>query len=267
LVPLVITLLGTTASADPPGPPNIPEWGQKSDADATLARPNGPEELPLPYDAWQGTRYSPPRAAPPADLPAPFARPRELPRRPFEVSATLAAFLPSCAAGSIDNRGCVTIDPGAGFDAALLYRSSPFFSFGVEGVLSGFGGQGHGAFSAAGGRARFLGVTGRLYFAESGAWDPYASLTLGYGALTLRAPVDELEGGSDGLGGRVAGGIDYLLGSTLRVGPSAGFAHFIAWREQHCSGRICRHQPLAYGRLLGFATLGIRLTASFGETL
>jgi hypothetical protein len=178
------------------------------------------------------------------------------------------ALLPSCGAGSIDDRGCLTVRAGGGIDASLLYRLSPFFAVGVEGVASGFGGADAGALGAGGGRARFGGVVGRLYFADSGTWDPYAALTLGVGTLTLPGN-DELQArvATSGMGGRVAGGIDYLLGSHFRLGPTASFAHWIAWSEQQCAGNVCRDQSPRYGRLLGFATLGLRLTGSFGESL
>ena len=74
-------------------------------------------------------------------------------------------------------------------------------------------------------------------------------------------------GATSGLGGRVSGGVDYVFGSHFRLGPTAGFAHWLAWSESRCSGSICRDQRLSYGRLLGFATLGLRLTASFGDAL
>ena len=95
-----------------------------------------------------------------------------------------------------------------------------------------------------------------------------AALTLGAGTLTLPGN-DELSSrvATTGLGGRVAGGIDYLLGSHFRVGPAASFAHWIAWSEQQCTGRVCRDESPRYGRLLGFATLGVRLTGSLGANL
>ena len=158
------------------------------------------------------------------------------------------------------------MSPGSGVDLALLYRVGPFFAFGAEGLLSGFGGSGHGALSGAGGGARFFGVVGRVYFADEGAWDPYLALTLGAGALDLRGTEDARES-TTGLGGRVAGGVDYLLGSRLRLGPTASFAHWLAWSEQRCSDDVCRAEPASYGRLLGFATLGVRVTASFGDVL
>jgi hypothetical protein len=120
--------------------------------------------------------------------------------------------------------------------------------------------------SGAGGGARFFGVVGRVYFADEGVWDPYLALTLGAGTL-------QLEGGSDtrvsttGFGARVAGGVDFALGSHLRLGPSASFAHWLAWSEERCSAGVCRDQPAVYGRLLGFATLGFRVTGSFGDVL
>jgi hypothetical protein len=196
-----------------------------------------------------------------------LARPREHARRPFELSAGLATFLPSCGSGSIDDRGCLTVTPGSGVDAALLYRVGPFFAVGAEGALSGFAAPEHGVLSAAGGGARFFGVVGRVYFADEGAWDPYVSLTLGGGTLVLSGGPNATRESTSGLGGRVAGGIDYVASSHWRLGPTASFAHWVAWSEASCSGDICRDEPATYGRLLGFATLGFRLTGSFGDVL
>ena len=242
----------STAKADPRTSTNIPEPEQK--------------ELPLPYAAWQGTGLTPPMAQP-SDLPPPLARPREHARRSFELSAALASFLPSCSSGSIDDRGCLTVAPGAGVDAALLYRVGPFFAVGAEGALSGFATPAHGLLSRAGGDARFFGVVGRVYFADQGAWDPYVALTLGVGTLVLRGGQSALRESTSGLGGRVAGGIDYMVSSHWRLGPTASFAHWVAWNEASCNGDVCRDEPAGYGRLLGFATLGFRLTGSFGDVL
>lgn len=262
---LMIASSFSTARADERAAPNIPEPEQKSDVAQVTA---SAAELPLPYESWGGTGHSPPAPALARDTPPPLARARELPRRPFELSAALVALLPSCSAGSVDDRGCLTVHASGGVDAAFLYRVSPFFAVGLEGVVSGLAGADAGALSARGGSARFGGVVGRLYFADSGPWDPYAAFTLGAGTLTLPGN-DELSSrvATTGLGGRVAGGIDYLLGSHLRVGPTASFAHWIAWSQQQCSGSVCRDQSPRYGRLLGFATLGVRLTGSLGANL
>lgn len=250
---LGLTLTSSTAGADQPEVPIIPEETEKSAAPA----------LPSPYEAWRGSRHAPPGARRDGPSPAPLARPRERPRRPLEVTLGGAAFLPSCSAGTFDDRGCITLRPGGGAEGALLYRVGPFFAAGMEGAWSGFGARGHGALSATGGGGRFVGIAGRVYFADSGPWDPYVSLSLGHGALRLT------EGGAatSGFGARVAGGVDFLVGSRLRLGPTLGFMHFIAWSEERCSGRVCRDERPSYGRLLGFATLGLRLTASFGDAL
>jgi hypothetical protein len=267
----VIASSAGTAKADPPAVPNIPTSEQKfatdTPNDKAPSEASAPAELPLPYEAWQGTGFGPPTARPAADAPPSFARPLQRARRPLEVSAAFAAFLPSCGSGSIDDRDCLTVGAGSGVDAALLYRVSPFFAFGAEGVLSGFGGGGHGALSPAGGGARFFGVVGRVYFADDGAWDPYVALTLGAGTLDLRGATPNTRDSTTGLGARVAGGIDYVFASHFRIGPAASFAHWIAWSEQGCRGDICSDGPAVYGRLLGFATLGLRVTGSFGDSL
>jgi hypothetical protein len=237
--------------ADPREAPIIPSPEQKS-VEASAA-------LPLPYEPWSGTGHAPPPALSQPDAPPPLARARELPRRLFELSAALTALLPSCGSGHIDDRDCLSARSSGGVDAALSYRVSPFFSVGLEGLWGG-------VVNGAGNTARFGGVLGRLYFADAGAWDPYLAVTIGAGTLTLPGERDA-RATTSGLGGRVAGGIDYLFGSHARVGASASFAHFVSWREQRCAGGVCRDERLSYGRVLGFATLGVRLTASFGDKL
>lgn len=251
----------STARADPRQAQNIPEREPITE--------NADEaELPLPYQPWQGQALPPPRPLPPEQRPPPLPRPRPWPRKPFEVTAALGAFLPSCGSGSIDDRACLTVKPGSGLDLSLLYRLTPFFALGAEAALGRFGAPGHGLASKAGGGARFYGVLGRVYFADSGAWDPYLGLTLGAGSIDLRG--SESDGGAvstNGFGGRVSGGIDYILGSRLRLGPSASFARWLAWQEQRCASEICQSEPARYGRVLGFASLGFRISASFGDVL
>lgn len=253
-----------TARADERAAPNIPDPERKSDAGLAASA----SELPLPYESWRGTGHPPPPAAVAHDTPLPFARSPELSRRPFELSASLTALLPSCGTGGIDDRGCVTVRAGAALDAALAYRVSPFFAVGLEALASGVGGDDAGALGGRGGSARFGGIVGRLYFADSGVWDPYVALTLAVGTLTLPGRAEtKPRVATSGLGGRIAGGIDYLLGSHFRVGPAASFAHCVAWTERQCTDGVCRDQTSAHGRLLGFATLGVRLTGSFGVNL
>lgn len=273
---LAFISLGTTAWGDPRRPPNIPSAERNSPAVSSLAgsAPAAPElepaadtstELPLPYTAWHGSGFAPPKAAPASDLPAPLARPREQARRPFELSAALSAFLPSCGSGSIDDRACLTLGAGSGLELAVLYRATPFFAFGAEAALSGFG-RGRGVVSNSGGSARFLGATGRVYFADAGAWDPYVALTLGVGTLDLRG-ADDGQVSTTGLGARVAGGVDYHAGSHWRIGPSASFSRWFAYADSSCQHGICRDGGALYGHVLGFATLGLRLSGSWGDAL
>lgn len=260
-----------TAHADGGTAPNIPAPPRESspgpDPDAPDAT-NAPSELPLPYESWQGAAFGPPKPASATDLPRPLPRAPQSPRRPLELTAALATFLPSCGSGSVDDRACLTVAPGSGLDAALLYRASPYFAVGAEAALSGFRQRGRGPLSSAGGAARFLGVTGRVYFADEGAWDPYVTLTLGVGTLTLQGS-EAAEGtvSTTGFGARVGGGVDYVLGSRVRLGPSVSFSRWLAWSEQQCDASICAPAPAIYGRVLGFATLGLRVTASFGDVL
>lgn len=263
-----------TSRADRPGEPNIPGSEQKNVAAATdvdSAPPSStPRELPPPYAPWQGTGFGPPGASAAVDLPTPLARPRQQARRKFEVAAALALFLPNCGSGSIDDRGCLTVGAGAGADLTLLYRVSPFFAVGAQGVLSGFGAAAEASISSStsGGGSRFLGVVGRVYFADDGAWDPYVALTLGAGTLDLRGQEPgATRRSTTGFGGRVEAGIDYAFGSHFRLGPTASFAHWVAWSERSCKDNICREAPALFGKLVGFASFGLRVTGSFGDVL
>ena len=265
----VIACTSSTVQADPGAATNIPAASANFTTGEVPPNLAAASELPLPYTPWHGTGFAPPRARPsPIEGHVPLARPRQMPRRPFELSAALSTFLPSCGSGSIDDRGCLTVSAGSGVDLALLYRIGPYFAVGGEAALSGFGGRGQGPLSRASGDARFVGAVGRVYFADDGVWDPYLALTFGTGSLTLRGevPSDPAES-TTGWGGRVAGGIDYLLGSHFRLGPAVSFTHWVAWSEARCAGDICQGQPAVYGRLLGFATLGLRFTASVGDVL
>jgi hypothetical protein len=257
---LVIASSAAKASADPGRSTNIPDSAPISDEPP-------PSELPLPYESWAGTGFAPPKPLPPLDRPLPLARARQRPRRPLEFTAALATFLPSCGSGSIDDRACLTVGPGVGLEGALLYRVSPFFAFGLEGAWSGFGGRGQGALSSAGGGARFLGAAGRVYFADEGRWDPYVALTLGLGSLELSGADGAAHVATSGFGGRVAGGVDFVLGSHLRLGPAVSFTRWLAWSEERCQGDVCSRGPALYGHVIGFATLGFRVTASFGDVL
>jgi hypothetical protein len=263
---LSIATSAVTALADTGRAPNIPAAEERTAAEGSGAADEA--ELPLPYEPWDGARLAPPKSPLVADLPPPLARAPRAPRRPLELTAALAAFLPSCGSGSVDDRACLTVQPGSGVDASLLYRASPFFAVGAEAALSGFRSSGAGPLSSAGGGARFFGVAGRVYFADEGSWDPYVALTLGVGSLTLRGDVPgEASVSTRGFGARVAGGLDYVMGAHFRVGPTVSFSRWLAWSEQQCEQSICGPAPAIYGRVLGFATLGVRVTASFGDVL
>lgn len=242
---LLVTTLTTGAKAateDPQASPNIPE---------------APATLPLPYEPTSNPG-SPRVPVDDVDLPPPLARAPEHPRRPFEVGLGLGIFLPSCGSGGIDDRGCRSVAPGSGLDLALLYRITPHFAAGGEAIVSQYRAPEQGLLSGGGGRTRFLGVAGRLYFAEQGPWDPYLALTLGVGTLALGAAE---QSGATGFGGRIQAGLDYTLSRRLRLGPAGSLARW--WSSGSCASSFC--DP--YARPLGFATLGLRLTASFGDPL
>jgi hypothetical protein len=242
---LVTATEARAATVDPQASPNIPEV---------------PEILVLPY-APASSPGAPRPVVDSADLPPPLARAPEYWRRPFELGLGLGIFLPSCGCGSIDARDCQTTAPGSGLDVALLYRVTPHFAAGAEGIVSRYRAPDSGPLSGGGGRTRFLGAALRLYFAEDGAWDPYLALTLGVGTLALGSSLQQSS--TTGFGGRVEAGIDYALSRRFRLGPAGSLARWWSPSSSACGDGFC--DP--YGKPLGFATLGLRLTASFGDPL
>lgn len=259
-----------TALGEPASAARIPATDENPDASAVapLGASAGAASLepPPPYEPWQGPGFAAPEAPDRRPAPPPLARPPEERRRPFELSSALAAFLPNCGSGDLNDQACVTLAPGSGVEALALYRPNPFFAFGAEAALSGFRRSGQGALSASGGGVRFFGVAGRVYFADDGVWDPYVGLTLGVGTLEL-AGAERASSSTTGVGARVALGIDFRGSTRLRFGPSASFSHWFAWSERSCAAGICSGAAGESGKLFGFATLGVRVTAAFGDTL
>jgi hypothetical protein len=262
-------LLSATATADPGASQNIPATAASSaeppPSSAAPERAAQADELPLPYAPWLGKGPEPPADAPAFQSHPPLARAKEWRRRSIELTGALALFLPNCQAGSIDGRGCITVAPSSGAELSLLYRPGPYFAAGVEALASGFAARSAEVRSSAGGHARFFGVVGRVYFAENGRWDPYVGLTLGGGSLTLQTGDDAAA--TSGFGARVSAGLDVVLGSNLRLGPTAAFTHWLTSEEETCVRGVCQRERAAYGRLVGFATLGFRLTGAFGDVL
>jgi hypothetical protein len=100
-------------------------------------------------------------------------------------------------------------------------------------------------------RERVLGLGTRLrvYLLEQGELDPY--LELGFGFAEVRGSLGEREWVHVGPFGEVAGGVDVLLGRSLKLGAA-----------------VCGSDVLVQGtraeRRVGAA---IRVSASFGESL
>jgi hypothetical protein len=218
-----------------------------------------------PYAAWGGERHAPPPPLADERGPGPLPEQPELARRTFELVPELGVSFPHCA-GSHGPSGCDALVAGTELGLSALYRVSPYFAVGASGGADAY------TFSNARGsegRALFAGVTGRVYFLESGAWDPYLELTLGAGSLAAFSG----ENGSRAHdrvalapAARVAAGIDFALGPWLRAGPLLALSRYSAATAQRCSGRACGAVPLEASSVpIGATSFALRLTVSAGD--
>jgi hypothetical protein len=101
-----------------------------------------------------------------------------------------------------------------------------------------------------------LAAVGRVYLFESGAFDPYLELGLGYA-------VDRAEGaraGSHGPSARAGGGLDWVIVSPLRLGAHAAYRERVEWPSRPCAAG-CR------ARLEGGLLAGLALTLAWGDPL
>lgn len=239
-----------------------PELGP-SPPSQSLALAAAGEELPLPYGRFEGERHAPPPPLFIDEAPLPEPRARELARRPFELAAGASVTVPRCQDAVFGPDGCGGAGIGPGASLLVLYRGTPWFAAGLELGLTSRAGA---AAPAADGR--FASVAGRLYFANSGAFDPYLQLSLGYGSLEWRgeSPDGVRVESVTGPLARVGAGVDVLFGTAFRLGPSLAFTQLAFQSERSCAGSRCA-SSLYGARILSFASFGLNATASFGSPL
>jgi len=124
----------------------------------------------------------------------------------------------------------------------LLFRASPYFSFGVSGRRFAFGLGGSSGAEEAHGSALFFGLAGRAYFLESGLLDPYLELDLGGGRLDLDVSGSRSHASESvafAPGARSAAGVDFALNSWLRLGTFLALTRFLPTSVAHCESLGC----------------------------
>ncbi len=227
---------------------------------------------PLPYAPWDGHTALP--APPPLRDPAPgpLARDAEYARRTVELGPELGVALPSCA-GRVDRAApCAALAPGPLVGVSALYRPNPYFAFGGGFHAAWFGAQSEMAPAQSSGRLLELAVLARVYLLESGRLEPYFELGFGVGTqLSEAAPLGEpsFEQRSIAAGGHVAGGVDFYLGESFRLGPSISALRFFSGTSDRCAqNQRCSAATLdEHGQLLAAYALGVKLSLGLGSRL
>jgi hypothetical protein len=215
-----------------------------STADALAAPAGGPPSLwpaPLADDA----------------APVPAVDEPELARRPAEIIGSAGALLFDCLPLVAL---CEPREAGPRFSVGALWRASPSFAWG--GTLSLAKPSDLGV-----GTTIIAALTGRTYFADHGAVDPYLELSLGAGRYARRTGAGETLDGQ-GMMVEAGGGVDFHLSERLRFGPALRYGQFVFGRAQSCSDGACRDDGLAsVSPERGFATLVVGVTVLAGNKL
>lgn len=211
-------------------------------------------------------RIPPPRPELDAE-PAPFTRAKEHARRPLELVSELGAALPGCQDGPASER-CRALTPALATGFSILYRIEPYFAFGASGSYARATGM-----SVEGpldGETFAFGAAGRVYLYESGAFDPYLELELGYGSLrtTLSAANAPREQDSAfGPTARIGGGVDFVVLPALDLGAAIGFSHLLLERGEHCRAGTCTAGVAPSAAMVGALVFGLRAKLVLGEPL
>jgi hypothetical protein len=211
-------------------------------------------------------RVPPPRLERDAG-PPPLPRSPEHGRRPVELLSEVGLLLPTCHDDFFAER-CAALAPAVGALLVALHRPNPFFAFGAgvsysRSSAAREGGVLEGEFLA-------VGASGRVYFFEEGAFDPYLELELGYASLktTLtEGSVVRREDAAFGPGARVAGGLEFFVLPSLRLGGAFGMSQLLLDHGTACAAGRCVTGGTPSGALVGALGLGLRATVMLGNEL
>jgi hypothetical protein len=200
--------------------------------------------------------------------PPPMLRAPEHARRPFAFVPELALSLPLCEGGP-GAEPCAALGPAFGGSLSGFYRIYPYFAFGARASYFRSRGSARGE-SALGGEVIDGAAAGRVYFYESGAFDPYLELDLGYGSLDtsfVDASGKRHQLSAFGPTARVSGGLDFVVSESLELGGSFAFSHLLLANGRRCETTQCDYGSTPYGAAVGAVTLSLHATLTLGEPL
>jgi hypothetical protein len=220
------------------------------------------------------------RLPPAGPLPSPLAPLREEPayaRRSFELALGPNAGLIGCSgaapASVAESDPCRELSPAFGLEAQGLWRLSGHWALGARLEYTHFSWDARLALGqpASGGTGRwpFLGLEGRGYLFDEGAFDPYLGAALGWGLLSMefREGAEELALRRESLATAISAGASWWVSSRMRVGPNLTFSWQPFGGVERCERGVCLDGS-AFGRVPNRALrLGITVTFGAGDEL
>lgn len=214
---------------------------------------------------------APAAAAGPAPLrdPEPLALPRSPDhlRTPVELVPKAVALLPLCGSDT-DAARCSALGPAFGPELTGLYRPTPYFAFGGTFGYAVASGSLEGA-SVRGSRLE-LSVTGRVYLLETGSFDPYLEAFIGWASARTRFQAPGAVADEDttsGPFGRAGGGVDWFVGSNVKLGVLAAFSDLLFGHGVRCRAGHCATGDPVASTISGAVTLGFGASVLFGQAL
>jgi hypothetical protein len=214
---------------------------------------------PPPYEPWRGEALRLPLAPRENALPTPTVGRAERPRHPVELMAQTGALVPVGGAGRLGSGRRGGLFPFGQGGLSALWRVHPYFSWGgfVEFGALRYDPAKRPAPNNPRPQFAMAGALMRVYALDSGSFDPYLELGLGYGQIERmslapnREHVEEVRGGP---ALQVGGGGDFFLAARLRAGAALDWAN--VYLDQNVAPRV--HVS---------ATVSVRLTIMVGSPL
>lgn len=232
-----------------------------------------------PYSAWHGKRLGTPSGIAPIGEPGPELADPETSRKSFELGASAQVAQKLC---SSDVDSC-TNGPGFGFQAELLFRTTPLFAWGFQ--------FSHAEFEERF-RSRELSVNlngrgvsglliGRVAVLRAGVFDPYVQAGFGGGSFAQRGELSIAQNSGtertrvrqDTLAPvyQVSAGLDFHVTESLRVGGVFTWTHWLLSDFERCTdvafGVCSGPGPGRLDLANAVWSLGARTSVAFGQSL
>jgi hypothetical protein len=188
----------------------------------------------------------------------------------------LGLAFPICKAGSVSDDRCAGVEGGGMLGFSAFWRVAPHFAWGGGFAVAGFryNAPERLGVSNTNAGAIWLGLLGRVYFADEGPIDPFFQLGIGGGALgtTYDAPTGETyEETGAGPAVQLGGGVDFFLSRTLKLGPSLFYTRVFVDKIRRCEssgdGQCQDVSKDDLGHLNAFLSIGASLTIMLGQEL